>query len=73
MAGKKNANDIFTVVILVSSDLENLDNLEMSGNVDARREVQGIVRKFCCVKFIFSQSDYPNFLNFLWEHASILP
>ena len=46
--------------IRVSSDLENL---EMSGNFDARRKSQGIVRQFFkktkkvrefyCVKFIF--------------------
>ena len=26
-------------------------------------------REFCCVKFIFSQSDRPNFENLLGEHA----
>ena len=52
----------------VSSDLENL---EMSGNFDARRKNQGKVsefkkkirkaREFWCVKYIFSQSEHPNF------------
>ena len=41
MACKKNTNDIFTDVTRVSSDLENLDNLEISGNFDARREKLG--------------------------------
>ena len=30
---------------------------------------QGKVREFCCVELIFSQSEHPNFENFLWEHA----
>ena len=56
----------------VSSDLENL---EMLGNFDAKRNSQGILKKtrkvseFCCVKFIFSQSGNPNFENFLGEHV----
>ena len=41
MACKKDTNNIFTVVIRVSSDLENLDNLEMSGNFDTRRKKAG--------------------------------
>ena len=50
----------------VSSDL---GNLEMSGNFDARRKSHGKVKEFCCVKFIFSQFEHPNFENFLGEHA----
>ena len=63
----------------VSSDLENL---EMSGNFDARRKSlekvreflknkksQEKVKEFCCMEFIFSQSEHPNFENFLGEHA----
>ena len=38
---------------------------EMSGNFDARRENQGTVREFCCVKFIFNQFEHPNFENLL--------
>ena len=54
-------------------------NLEMPGNLDTRRKRQGIfkktrkVREFCCVKFIFGQSEHPNFENFLGEHASRPP
>ena len=29
------------------------------------KKSQGKVRKFCYVKFIFSQSEHPNFENFL--------
>ena len=60
------------LTLRVSSDLENL---EMSGKFDARRKSQGIskktrkVREFCCVKFIFSQSEHPNFENVLGEHV----
>ena len=54
----------------VSSDLENP---EMSGNFDARRKSQGIVRKFYCMKFIFSQSEHPHFENFLGDHAPRAP
>ena len=60
--------------IRVSSDLENL---EMSGNFEARRKRQGTVREFkkedkksqgkvrelCCVKFIFGSSEHPSFEN----------
>ena len=66
--------------IRVSSDLENL---EMSGNFEARRKSQetvrelkkedkksqGKVRELCCVKFIFGSSEHPNFENFLREHT----
>ena len=52
----------------VSSDLENL---KISGNFDARTKCQGKVREFCYVKFIFSQSEHPDFENFPGEHASI--
>ena len=64
----------------------NLENLEMLGNFNARREShgkvkeflktrrsQGKVKEFCCVKSIFSQSEHPNFENFLGEHASRPP
>ena len=30
------------------------------------KKSQGKVREFCCVKFIFSQSEHPNFENFIW-------
>ena len=60
----------------------NLENLEKSGNLKETSESQGIclnsqgicgkipkVREFCCLKFIFSQVEDPNFENFLGEHA----
>ena len=56
----------------MSSDLENL---EMSGNFDAERKVREFMKKtkkvrdFCCKKFIFSQSEHPNFESFLVEHG----
>ena len=57
MACKKDTNDIFTVVIRVSSDLENLDNLEMSGNFDARRKKSGkSQRKFFCIEMFLSRN-----------------
>ena len=55
-------------VYRVSSDLKNLEKLEMSGNLDAKRKSQQNVREFC-VKFIFSQYEHPNFENFRPEHA----
>ena len=51
-----------------------LEHLEMSGNFDASRKSQeifettrksGKVTEFCCVKFIFSQSEHTDFKNFL--------
>ena len=56
----------------VASDLENL---EKSGNLKETSKSQGIcdripiVREFCCLKFIFSQVEDPNFKHFLGEHA----
>ena len=58
----------------VSSDLENV---EMSGNFDARSSLGkvmeffkiGKIREFCCLKSIFSQSEHPNFQNFLRQRA----
>ena len=50
----------------VATDLENL---KKSGNLKDTSESQGIcdripkVREFCCLKFIFSQVQYPNFEN----------
>ena len=59
-----------------------LTDLEKSGNLKETSESQGIclkcqgirdripkVREFCCLKFIFSQVEGPNFETFLWEHA----
>ena len=64
----------------MSSDLENL---EMSGNFDASRKSQGVLKKnkksqgkdreICCVKFIFSQPEVSNFKNFLGEYAPKFP
>ena len=67
----------------VASDLENL---EKSGNFKETSESQGIylkrqgicetipkVREFCCLKFIFSQVEDPNYENFLGEHATRPP
>ena len=58
----------------VATDLENL---EKSGNLYETSQSQGIylksqgicdripkVREFCCLKFIFSQLEDPNFENF---------
>ena len=57
MACKKDTNDIFTVVIRVSSGLENLDNLEMSGNFDARRKKSGKCQeKFFCIEMFLSRN-----------------
>ena len=66
----------------VATDLENLKNLEKSGNLKETPESQGIclnsqgicdripkVREFCCLKFIVSEIEDPNFENFLGEHA----
>ena len=63
----------------VATDLENL---EKSGNLKETSESHGIclksqgicdtipkVREFCCLKFIFSQVEDPNFKNFLGKHA----
>ena len=61
-----------TTVCRVATDLENL---EKSGNLKETSKSQGIcdkipkVREFCCLKFIFSQVEDPNFENFLGEHA----
>ena len=55
----------------VATDLENLEKL---GNLKETPKSQGIcdripkVREFCCLKFIFSQVEDPNFEDFLWEH-----
>ena len=40
-----------------------------SGNVLKNKENQGKVREFCSVKLLFSQSEHPNYENFLGEHA----
>ena len=63
----------------VATDLENLEKL---GNLKETSESQGIclksqgicdripkVREFCCLKFIFSYVEDPDFENFLGEHA----
>ena len=53
----------------------DLENLEKSGNLKETFESQGIcdripkVREFCCLKFVFSQVEDPNFEKFLWEHS----
>ena len=50
-------------------------DLEKSGNLKETPESHGIcdripkVREVCCLKFIFSQVEGPNFENFLREHA----
>ena len=63
----------------MSSDLENM---EMSGNFDAGEKVReffknkkskGKVREFRYVKFVFSQSEHPNFENFPGEHSTDPP
>ena len=54
------------IIYRVSSYLENL---EMSRNFNARRRSQGRVKEFCCVKFIFSQSEHLNSEHFLRENA----
>ena len=67
----------------VATDLENL---EKSGNLKETSESQGIclksqgicnripkVREFCCLKFIFSQVEDPNFGHYLGEHVLRLP
>ena len=62
----------------VSSDQENLENLEMSGNFDSRRKSQGIFKKHesqgsLLFDIHFSQSEHTNFLNFLSEHTPRSP
>ena len=66
-------------MVRVPSDLENLE--KMSRNSNARRKSQGNVmeflknkkvREFCCVKFIFSQPEYPNFEIFLGKPGFLL-
>ena len=42
---------------------------EKSGNLRQNSKSQGKVREFCCLKFIFSQVEDPNFEKFLGEHA----
>ena len=39
----------------------------MSGNLRQNSKSQGKVREFCCLKFIFSQVEDPNFETFLGE------
>ena len=62
---------------IIATDQENLENLEKSGNLKDTSGSQGIcdripkVREFCCLKFIFSQVEDPNFENFLGEHAPL--
>ena len=57
MACKKDTNVIFTVVTRVSSDLEKLDNLEMSGNFDARRKKSGKCQeKFFCIEMFLPRN-----------------
>ena len=62
----------------VKTGFTDLENLEKSGNLKETSESQGIcdriqsqgeVREFCCLKFIFSQIEDPNFENFLGEHT----
>ena len=44
-------------------------DLGQSGNLPQNSKGQGKVRKFYCVKFIFSQFKNPNFENFLGQHV----
>ena len=37
------------------------------------KKSQEKVREFCCVIFVFSQTEHPKFENFLEEHAPRLP
>ena len=71
----RQCNSQIRVNLRVATDLENLENMEKSGNLKETSESQGIcdripkVREFCCVKFIYSQVEDPNFENSLAEHA----
>ena len=40
-----------------------------SGNLRQNSKCQGKVREFCCLKFIFSQVEDPNFENFPGEEG----
>ena len=40
-----------------------------SRNLRQNSTSQGKVKEFCCLKFIFSQVEDPNFETFLGEHA----
>ena len=44
---------------------------EKSGDLQKTKSGNFVVkvREFCCKKFIFIQSEHPNFDNFLGEHA----
>ena len=56
----------------VSSDQENLEfwcNEKITGKSHTAFNKTRKAREFCCVQFIFSQSEYHNFENFLGEHA----
>ena len=68
-------SDNFITCNRVATDLENL---EKSGNLKKTSKSQGIClksqgicdkipnfREFCCLKFLFSQVEDPNFENFL--------
>ena len=73
----------------VATDLENLEKLENLNETSQSQGIslksQGIcnripkvrevrkVREFCCLKFIFSQGEDPNFENCLVEHAPRAP
>ena len=68
---------------MVATDLENLEKsgnlketsesqgiyLKKSGNLPQNSKSLAKVREFCCLKFIFSQVEAPNFETFLGEHA----
>ena len=65
----------------VTTDLESLEksgNLKetsernlpkKSGNLRQNYKSHGKVEEFCCLKFIFSQVEDPNFETFLGEHV----
>ena len=68
-------HEVKIVFVRVATGLENL---EKSGNLKETPESQeiatesqrsGKVREFCCMKFIFSLVEDPNFENFVGEHT----
>ena len=74
---------LYSVSVRVATDLENLENQEKSASLKETSESQGIslksqgicdrnpkISEFCCLKFIFSQVEDPNFKIFLGKHAS---
>ena len=50
-------------------NVTNFDARRKSRGIFEKQEKSGKIREFCCVQFVFSQSEHSNFKNFMGEHA----